>query len=340
VVHLLEISSEGRPFALGEDTGVSQVPPGTGRLHIRYTSIHLGAPERVQYSYKLDGLDTDWVQAGNRREVDYNSLRQGSYRFRVRAGLSGAQPSEVSYAFDLLPHFYETSWFQALGAMAFAGLIWTGYKLREQQVRSRYAAVLEERARIAREVHDTLAQAFVGISSQLEVVEMHMAKEPCPARESLDLARRMAQHSLTEARRSVMDLRAEALESHDLAFALDSGVRAWTAGSGVDAEVDVQGETGDLPEDVSHHVLRIAQEAVANVLKHAHADRINLTLRKEPKKLTLNVRDNGCGFEPMELFALEMVTSESWECANARSGWVVNCGWKARLERGHCWTSW
>jgi signal transduction histidine kinase len=99
-----------------------------------------------------------------------------------------------------------------------------------------------------------------------------------------------------------MDLRAEALESHDLAFALDSGVRAWTAGSGVDAEVDVQGETGDLPEDVSHHVLRIAQEAVANVLKHAHADRINLTLRKEPKKLTLNVRDNGCGFEPNGAF--------------------------------------
>jgi signal transduction histidine kinase len=79
-------------------------------------------------------------------------------------------------------------------------------------------------------------------------------------------------------------------------------VRAWTAGSGVDAEVDVQGETGDLPEDVSHHILRIAQEAVANVLKHAHADRINLTLRKEPKKLTLNVRDNGCGFEPNGAF--------------------------------------
>jgi signal transduction histidine kinase len=129
-----------------------------------------------------------------------------------------------------------------------------------------------------------------------------MPKEESPARESLDLARRMAQHSLTEARRSVMDLRAEALDGHDLAFALDSGVQVWTAGSGVEVEADIQGETGDLPEDVSHHVLRIAQEAVANVVKHAHAKKINLTLRKDLKQLTLNVRDNGCGFEPNGAF--------------------------------------
>ena len=293
-VYLTEMSAEGR--TLGEGTslngeGIPQVPPGTGRLHIRYAAIHLGAPERVAYSYKLDGLDSDWVQAGNRRDVDYTSLRHGRYRFRVRAELPGTPPSEASSELDVLPHFYETTWFRGLGALAFGGLIWTVYKLREQQVRSRYAAVLEERARLAREVHDTLAQAFVGISSQLEVVEMHIPKEQSPARESLDLARRMAQHSLTEARRSVMDLRAEALDGHDLAFALDSGVQVWTAGSGVEVEADIQGETGDLPEDVSHHVLRIAQEAVANVVKHAHANKINLTLRKDLKQLTLNVRD-------------------------------------------------
>ena len=298
-VYLTEMSAEGASL---DGEGILQVPPGTARLHIRYTSIHLGAPERVAYSYKLEGLDPDWVQAGNRREVDYNGLRQGRYRFRVRAELPGVAPSEASSEFDLLPHFYETAWFRVLGAIAFAALIWTVYKIREQQVRSRYAAVLGERARLAREVHDTLAQAFVGISSQLEVAEMHMPKEPSPARESVDLARRMAQHSLTEARRSVMDLRAEALDGHDLAFALDSGVQVWTAGSGVEVEADIQGETGDLPEDVSHHVLRIAQEAVANVVKHAHANKINLTLRKDPKKLTLNVRDNGCGFEPNGAF--------------------------------------
>src|SRR6185369_6080141 len=105
--------------------------------------------------------------------------------------------------------------------------------------RSRFALVLDERARLAREIHDTLAQGFVGISSQLDAVAMCMPDDKSPARTFLDLARRMARHSLTEARRSVMDLRATALDGQDLASALQSGTRAWTAGSGVTVDVNV-----------------------------------------------------------------------------------------------------
>jgi signal transduction histidine kinase len=263
----------------------------------------LSAPEQIQYSYKLADLDSDWVQADGRRAVNYTSLGHGHYRFQVRAQLPGGPASEAAYEFDVLPHFYETGWFRLLGAALLAAIVWLGYQLRVRQVHSRYALLVEERARLAREVHDTLAQGFVGISSQLDVVEMSLPKDADPARGYLDLARRMARHSLTEARRSVMDLRAAALDDQDLGTALESGARLWTEGSGIGVEVEVTGESSKLPEQTAHHVLRIAQEAVTNAIKHARASKITVKLHIEPRSLSLQVQDNGCGFDRDDIFA-------------------------------------
>jgi signal transduction histidine kinase len=181
-------------------------------------------------------------------------------------------------------------------------MILAAYKLRERQVRSRFALVLAERARLAREVHDTLAQGYVGIASQLDVVEMTMPRRAGAARTALDLARRMARHSLTEARRSLMDLRASALEEQDLAVALESGAERWTANSGIQVKVDVNGDVSKLSEEVAHHVFRIAQEAVANAVNHGAPNRIDMALTIEPKQLRLRVEDNGSGFEPEDAF--------------------------------------
>jgi signal transduction histidine kinase len=163
--------------------------------------------------------------------------------------------------------------------------------------------VLEERTRLAREIHDTLAQGFVGISSQLDAVAMCMPDETTPARKYLEMARRMARHSLTEARRSVMDLRASALEGHDLAAALQSGTRMWTAGSGVEVDVDVSGSGRELPEEMEQNLLRIAQEAVTNALKHAGARKIRIKLHTEARKIYLKIRDDGRGFEQAGVFS-------------------------------------
>ena len=299
-VGLAEMSADGRQL---DWAGSPQIPPANGRLQIRYSAIHLSAPEQVQYSYKLAGLDSDWVQADGRRAVNYTGLGHGHYRFQVRAQLPGGPASEASYEFEVLPHFYETGWFRMLGAALLAAIVWMVYQLRVRQVHSRYALLVEERARLAREVHDTLAQGFVGISSQLDVVEMSLPKDADPARGYLDLARRMARHSLTEARRSVMDLRAAALDDQDLGAALDSGARLWTEGSGIGVEVEVTGETSKLPEQTAHHVLRIAQEAVTNAIKHARASKITLKLHIQPDGLNLQILDNGCGFDREDVFA-------------------------------------
>jgi signal transduction histidine kinase/ligand-binding sensor domain-containing protein len=292
--HLAEMIVDGRPVDLASP---AQLQPGSLRIEFHYTAIHLSAPELVEYSYRLEGLDQDWVKAGGRRVKDYNSLGHGKYRFYVRAGLPGGPGSEESYAFLVLPHFYETASFVAGCGLMLLASAWAAYQMRLRQIRSRFAAVLDERARLAREIHDTLAQGFVGISSQLDAVAMCMPDDSPPARKYLDMARRMARHSLTEARRSVMDLRASVLEGQDLAAALESGMRIWTAGAGIDVKVEVSGPQAPLPEEMEQQLLRIAQEAVTNIVKHAGATSIWIKLHTEAKRLFLRVVDNGHGFE-------------------------------------------
>jgi signal transduction histidine kinase/ligand-binding sensor domain-containing protein len=300
LVQFVEMTAEGQPVDFNHP---ASLPPSDGRMQIRYTGVHLSAPERVRYSYKLQGLDADWVQAGGRRVINYNSLRHGHYSFTVRAGLAEGPASEASYSFDLLPHFYETIWFRCLAGLLLMAAAWGAYQMRLQQIRSRFALVLGERARLAREIHDTLAQGFVGISSQLDAVAMCLLTDPGAARRYLELARKMARHSLTEARRSVMDLRASALEGQDLAAALHSGMRVWTAGSGVDVQVDITGQQNALPQEMEQHLLRIAQEAVNNALKHASASKIAIRLHMEARKLYLRIIDNGRGFEERDMFS-------------------------------------
>jgi signal transduction histidine kinase/ligand-binding sensor domain-containing protein len=299
-VRLVEITANGLPLDLGK---AARLPPSSERLQVRYTAIHLSAPERVQYSYRLDGIDADWVRAGSRRMINYNSLAHGAYRFTVRAELAGGLASEQSYAFEVLPWFYETTAFRLLFAVLLVATGCVIYRIRLRQIRSRFSLVLEERARLAREIHDTLAQGFVGISSQLDAVAMCLPDPAAPARKYLDLARRMARHSLTEARRAVMDLRSSALEDHDLASAIEFGMRQWTAGSGVEIEFDANGGHSCIPQEMEQHLLRIAQEAVANVLKHAGATRIWIKLHTEARKIYLRIKDNGCGFEQDGVFA-------------------------------------
>jgi len=300
LVHLLDVEVDGRNVPLESPV---ELPPGSGRVQFRYTGLELGAPERVVYSYRLESLDRDWVNAGTRRVANYNSLPHGRYRFLVRATIPGAPSAETSFAFELLPHFYETLWFRYFCVIGAAAGMWGLFRLRLRQIRQRFALVLEERARLAREIHDTLAQGFVGISSQLDAVAMSLNGHLDSARQHLNLARKMARHSLTEARRSVMDLRASALEGHDLETALSQSARLWTAGSAVRVQVDVTGKNRKLSEEMEQHLLRIAQEAVTNTVKHAHAQEVKIKLDMENGNLHLQVMDDGQGFEQTDAFS-------------------------------------
>ena len=300
IVHLLDVRIDGHTIPLDAATSV---PPGDGRIQFRYTAIHLSAPEQVRYSYRLEGLDPEWTNGVSRRVINYNSLPHGRYRFVVRATLPGGPSSETSFAFQMLPFFYETAWFRYLCLLVAAAAIWGIFRLRLRQIRQRFALVLDERARLAREIHDTLAQGFVGISSQLDAVALTLKDHTELAAKHLDLARKMVRHSLTEARRSVMDLRDSALEGQELPAALSEAARQWTAGSPVRVQVDVSGDGRKLPEEMEQNLLRIAQEAVTNTVKHAGAREVQIRLALQPKQLSMVVADDGKGFEQHEAFS-------------------------------------
>jgi signal transduction histidine kinase len=148
-----------------------------------------------------------------------------------------------------------------------------------------------------------LAQGFIGISSQLEAVSGVMTIDGEKARRYLDLARKMARHSITEARRSVVELRASELEGKNLAAALRDGTEAWTAGSGLVVHVDVGGDPREIPDHFEQQLLRIAQEAITNALKHAGATKITVKLYVDRDQLSLRIHDNGQGFDEQNAFS-------------------------------------
>jgi signal transduction histidine kinase len=162
---------------------------------------------------------------------------------------------------------------------------------------AREAGVLDERQRMAGEIHDTLAQGLIGIVAQLEAAGQ--AKDrPAQWQRHLDAAARLARDSLTEARRSVQALRPEPLESARLPEALAEVATRWSALHGVAAEVTTTGTARPLHTDVEVALLRTAQEALSNVAKHAAASRVGLTLSYMEEQVALDVRDDGTGFDP------------------------------------------
>ena len=159
---------------------------------------------------------------------------------------------------------------------------------------AREAGAGDERQRMAREIHDTLAQGLTGIITQLEAAQQTVSDAERERR--INNAKRLARDSLAEARRSVQALRPQALEDSRLPDALAEEVARWTATSGVQAEVKTTGDPRALHPEVEVTLLRVAQEALANVAKHAAAEHVWVTLSYMEDVVTLDVRDNGSGF--------------------------------------------
>jgi PAS domain S-box-containing protein len=164
---------------------------------------------------------------------------------------------------------------------------------REQQT-----AILQERNRMAQDIHDTLAQGFTGIFIQLEAAEDAFEDSSGALLDHINRARELARTSLTEARRSIEALRPSVLDKHNLPEALRHLIEETTAGTEAKVVLHVEGEPFVLSEPVEEHLLRIGQEGLANALKHSQASRITLTVSFQPNQVQVRVSDNGVGFSP------------------------------------------
>jgi signal transduction histidine kinase len=194
----------------------------------------------------------------------------------------------------------------AAGALGCAlGVVWWQAKqrLREtartrEAAQAQFVAVLAERNRIAREIHDTLAQGFAGISAQLEVLHDRLHDAPAGLRRHLDLARDLVRSSLGEARRSVWNLRARALEEEGLDGALRRLGQQLTSDGKIAFALTVAGTPRALPVDVENNLLRIGQEAITNAVRHAAPGRIEVSLEYLADEVRLAISDNGRGLAP------------------------------------------
>jgi signal transduction histidine kinase len=284
---------DGRP-ATGE------LPPGRGDVELRFAAITLVEPHRARHRYLLEGFDRDWVDAGTRRVAHYTNIPPGHYRFRVRGanadGVWNEAGAEVT--FSIRPHFYRTAWFYALVALAALSLIFALYRLRLRSLGRAYVAAFEERSRLARELHDTLLQGMAAIGMQLRGVRRRIEPAAPAAARALESVEDMVTLSLDETRRLVWNLRDDAAQAGDLGVALARLGERLTQGRPVTCSTRVEGAATRLPNGVQDQLFRIAQEAVANAVKHAAAHRITIELEYRGEEVRLAIADDGRGFDP------------------------------------------
>ena len=277
-----------------------ELPAGSVGFDFIYAGLSYVSPQKIEYKYKLEGFDHDWVSSGTRRFAYYTNIPPGNYTFRVLACNSDGIWNETgaTFSFYLKPHFYQTYWFYALCLLAVAAMGWQLYRLRLKQVQAQYSAVLGERNRIAREIHDTLAQGLVGISVQLELVAKMLSRSTDAAKTHLDQARVLVRQNIADARSSVWDLRSQAQDNDDLPARLSNAAKQATANAGIQVQMQVSGTFRPLPREVENNLLRIGQEAVTNAAKHGKPEQIDIGLKFDSDSVRLSVHDNGRGFDP------------------------------------------
>jgi len=241
------------------------------------------------------------MDAGASRLAYYMNLPHGQYTFRVQARSRDGvwNQAGASFAFEIAPHYYRTWWFYLL-CTAFAGCsVFTAHLLRLAQVRRTLEATLElrmtERARIARELHDTLLQGVSGIAMQLQALMQRLPDGP--ARSQLSEILERMERSTKETRLALRDLRLPGETARDFRTPLDSFGRAMVMDTDQRFEMEVTGTPVELPGEISQNLLRIGQEAILNAAKYSEASEIRVTVAFEVSRLTLTIADDGKGFD-------------------------------------------
>jgi ligand-binding sensor domain-containing protein/signal transduction histidine kinase len=274
------------------------VPAGHNHFQFDYAGLSFVAPQKVRYRFMLEGFDHNWTEAGSRRIAYYTNIPPGHYTFRVQAANNDGvwNTQGAALGFDLRPHFYQTVWFYAALAVALGAVLLLLFRLRLLRAEREFRAVLGERNRIAREIHDTLAQGYVGISVQLEVLsELLRHSKLDGALKHLDTVRNYVREGLADARQSIWSLRSQDAAETTLPVQMQRMVEQ-AGGHGLEARFSLYGAYRPMPPGTEREILRVAQEAIHNVKKHAEASSLMVQLEYGPAEIAIEIRDDGRGF--------------------------------------------
>jgi signal transduction histidine kinase/ligand-binding sensor domain-containing protein len=285
---------------------------GQNIFSIEFSALSFFNAEMNRYRYKLDGLDTGWHEVGSdERIANYTTLPAGGYTFEVQGATSRgpwSQPGAL-LRIEILPAWYQTLWFRSLCAIALLGLVWAIYLLRLNELKQQFSAALEarvdERTRIARELHDTLLQSFNGLLLRFQAASNLLPARPDEAKQRIESAIEQASDAVTEGRDAVHELRSGGLNAGDLGQAISKFGRellgSATTATSPELGVQVEGTPRPLNPIVRDEVYRIAVEALRNAVRHAKARRIEVDIRYGEQALRIRIRDDGKGIDPVVL---------------------------------------
>jgi signal transduction histidine kinase len=288
--------------------------PRQNIFSIEFSALSYSDPARNRYRYRLAGLEKQWNERDStRRLVTYTTLAPGDYVFRVQGSNSLGVWNETGATVRIrVLGFWWTWWWVRTAFIAILiTLVWGLHRLRLHQIAYEFNIRLEarvnERTRIARELHDTLLQSFQGVLLKLSSLKYVIPDRPTEAVESLEHLVEQARAAVTEGRDAVQGLRSSTVVANDLARAIA------TFGNGLvgdqpgenrpELSVQVEGKSRDLPPLVRDEIYHIACESLRNAFRHAQAKRIEVEFRYDPRRFRLRVVDNGKGIDPTVLSA-------------------------------------
>ena len=298
-VHIEEITADDKTY----DTRPGlRLPPLVRNVTINYTALSFVGPEKVHFRYKLEDQDPDWREVVNDRKVQYSNLPPRKYRFRVIAcNNTGVWNEKGDVAeFTIEPAYYQTGWFRAslagLVFLVFAALY--RYRLHRlaHEFNVRLEERVEERTRIARDLHDTLLQTFQGLMLRFQVVDELLPAGK--AKDELQSTLEFGDQAVAEARNAVHDLRSSATTTNDLANALRALGNEFVTEGTATFRLVVEGAAQDLHPIVRDEMYRIAREALRNAFAHGGANHIEAEIIYDKHLIQLRVRDDGRGMPP------------------------------------------
>jgi signal transduction histidine kinase len=277
-------------------------------LAIEYTGLSLAAPEKVRFKYIHEGQDPDWKELVNVRHAEYSNLPPRHYRFRVKAANNSGVWNEIgdTLEFTIAPAYYQTNWFRASVVAAFLLALWALYRLRMHQltreVQAHVEGQVDERLRVARELHDTFLQSVQGLIPVFQTARNLLPERADRAAEVLDEGLEDAAGAIVEGRNAIQNLRVNPSIDRDLDVLLTAAgqelaTSSEMAGSAPAFRVLVEGSRRPLAPLVQDEVYRIGRELLRNAFRHAHAGRIEVELRHDKSMLRLRVRDDGKGID-------------------------------------------
>ena len=278
-------------------------------FRFQFAALNYTAPQKNRYAYKLDGFDRDWQYTdATRRFATYTHLDPSDYTFRVKASNNDGVWNEQGVALHvrILPPWWGTLWFRALALASILLSIWCAYQLRVRRLRREFHAQLDgrvdERMRIARELHDTLLQSFQGLMFSFQAARNLLPGRAEEAIRTLDHAIREGDEAIAEGRDAIQGLRANPALESNLEHLLRAVGKELASSSSTEGEppafqVTVEGAWQALSPLLQDEVYRIAREILRNAFHHAHASRIELEIAYTPQFFRLRIRDNGKGID-------------------------------------------